>query len=317
MSEGGMLEKNPWRRAFHTLVSIVAFALAVAILFYSWQLAWMITAGLAFHELGHVMVLWALGIDWQIGFSGLGAWTRTPIQARRRLNHFWNSVIHLAGPVFSVLLALIAILIQLLAHPEQDYWLRLANFNALVAVLNLLPLGELSDGGKLLRRLFASVPVRVEDEMLALVGLVPLLFAMIVLALRFDWHKVLALLLIVVWFVVNVIVARRRDDPSEAYSPRAMSRRQAFGLLAIALAAFLAGIVFVLLTPFWLTEQHVLNMVSAFLGIAAFVVYYSPPAFQILFGVALVMIAYFAGRHLIAELHHRHDPTRHDPDDSA
>jgi hypothetical protein len=317
MAEGGRLEENPWKRALHTLASIVGFAVAVAILFYSWQLAWMITAGLAFHELGHVLVIWALGIDWEIGFSGLGAWTRTPIQARRRLNHFWNSVIHLAGPLFSLLLALLAILIQLLARPDEDYWLRLANFNALLAVLNLLPLGELSDGGKLVRRLFASVSAKVEEKMLFLVGLVPLLFAMIVLALRFDWHKVLALLVIVVWFVINIIVARRHDDPDEAYSPRAMSGRQAFGLLMIALAAFLAGIVVVLLTPFWLTEQHVMNMVAAFLGIAAFVVYYSPPAFQILFGVALVMIIYVAGRHVIAELRRRRDQTKHDSEGPA
>jgi hypothetical protein len=317
MSEGGRLEENPWKRALHTLISIVGFALAVAILFYSWNLAWMVTAGLAFHELGHVMVIWALGIDWQIGFGGLGAWTRTPIQARRRLNHFWNSVIHLAGPLFSLLLALVAILIQLLARPEQDYWLRLANLNALLAVLNLLPLGELSDGGKLVHRLFASVPAKVEDKMLCLVGLVPLLFAMIVLALRFDWHKVLALLVIVVWFVINIIGARRRDDPDEAYSPRAMSGRQAFWLLVVALAAFLGGIVIVLLTPFWLTEQHVLNMVGAFLGLGAFVVYYSPPAFQILFGVALVMIFYVAGRRVIAELRRRRDRTEHDPGDPA
>jgi hypothetical protein len=121
----------------------------------------------------------------------------------------------------------------------------------------------------------------------------------------------------VVWFVINIIVARRRDDPDEAYSPRAMSGRQAFWLLVVALAAFLSGVVIVLLTPFWLTEQHVLNMVGALLGLGAFVVYYSPPAFQILFGVALVMILYVAGHHVIIELRRRRDRTKHDPGDPS
>lgn len=305
MTDGAMLATNPWKRAWWTLVSSVLFALVVAVLSYSWQLAWLVTAGLAFHELGHVLVIWGLGIDWQIGFSSLGAWTRTPIEARRRLNHYWNSIIHLTGPLFSLLLALVAVAIHLLARPAEDYWLRLANLNALLALLNVLPLGDLSDGGKLVRRLFASVPGQVEDKMLCAVGLVPLLYALIVLSLRFDWHRVLALLVIVVWFVINVIAARRRGDPAEALSPRAMSGNQAFRLLVLAMAVFLGGIVVVLLTPFWLTEQHALNLVGAFVGLGRFVVYRSPPAFQILFGVALILTAFAAGRNLVSELRRR------------
>jgi hypothetical protein len=309
MPEGSRLPINPWKRAFRTLSSIVLFAVALAVLFYSWQLAWLVTAGLAFHELGHVLVIWALGIDWQIGFSSVGAWTRTPIEAREQLDHFWNSVIHLSGPLSSLLLALLGVAIHLWARPPEDYWLRLANFNALLAVLNLLPLGELSDGGKLVRRLFASVPGRVEEKMLWVVGLVPLLFALIVLGLRLEWHVVVAMLVIVVWFVVNIIVARRRDDPAKALSPRAMSSEYAFRLLTAALAVLIGGIMLVLLTPFWLTQQHVLDLVGAFVGLGSYVVYYSPPAFQVLFGLALMMIVVVAGRNLIAGLRRGSSPT--------
>lgn len=317
MSDGERLEANPWQRALGTLVSIVLFALAIAILFYSWQLAWLVTAALAFHELGHVLVIWGLGIDWQIGFNSLGAWTRTPIRARLRLNHLWNSVIHVAGPLFNLVLALIALAIHLWLRPTEDYWLRLANLNALLALLNVLPLGELSDGGKLVRRLFASVPAHVEDKMLCAVGLVPLLFALIALCLRFDWHRVLALLVIVIWFVINVIVARRRGDSAEALSPGAMSGKHAFQLLVLAMTVFLGGIVVVLLTPFWLTEEHVLNLVGAFLGLGTFVVFHSPPALQVLFGVTLVLITYVAGRNLVVELRRRRSRTGSSPGDPA
>ena len=317
MSEEDTLAGTPWKRAFQTLSSIILFALAVAILFYSWQLAWMLTAALAFHELGHVLVIWTRGIDWQIGFSSLGAWTRTPLQARRRLNHFWNSVIHLAGPLFSLLLALVAFVIHLVARPDQDYWLRLANLNALLTVLNLLPLGELSDGGKLVYRLFASVPARVEDKMLGAVGLVPLFFALIVLSVSLEWHIVIAMLVIVVWFVVNIIAARRRDDPAAASCPRAMSAGQAYGLLGVALVAFVGGIVLVLLTPFWLTEQHVRNLLAAFVGLGAYVVYHNSPTFQALFGLALILIVLVAGRRFVVELGRRRDQTRPDSGDSA
>ena len=317
MSEQDTLAGTPWKRALQTLSSIALFAVAVAILFYSWQLAWMLTGALAFHELGHVLVIWALGIDWQIGFSSVGAWTRTPLHARRRLNHFWNSLIHLTGPLFSLLLALVSFAIHLVVRPDQDYWLRLTNLNALLAVLNLLPLGELSDGGKLVRRLFASVPASVEEKMLCAVGLVPLAFALVVLSLSLEWHIALAMLVIVVWFVINIIAARRRDDPASASCPRAMSAGEAYALLGAALVTFVGGIVLVLLTPFWLTEQHVLNLAVAFVGLGTYVVYHSSPTFQLLFALALVLIVIVAGRRLIAELRHRRDQTTPDSGEPA
>jgi hypothetical protein len=316
VSEGGVPQTNPWKRALRSLVSIVLFALVVAILFYSWQLAWLVTAGLAFHELGHVLVIWALGIEWEIGFSGIGAWTRTPLEARQRLNHFWNSVIHLAGPVFSLLLAVVAVLIHVVALPAEDYWLRLANFNALLVVLNLLPLGELSDGGKLVRRLFASVPEKLEERMLYVVGLVPLLFVMVVLSVNLRWHVVLAMLVVVVWFVINVMVARRQDNPAEAGSSRAMSGEHAFRLLIAALGAFIGGIIVILITPLWLTRQHALDLVGGFLGLGNYVVNRSPPAFQVLFGLTLAAIATIAGRNLLAELRRRRSQVEEETRDS-
>ena len=258
--------KRKWRREIHSLISAVIFSVVIAFIFQSWEMAWLITLSLVFHELGHILAISRLGLDWELGFNILGAWTRTSWQARQALGDYRNSVIHLAGPFASLLLAFLSYLIAVLIAPtgQRQIWLRIANFNALLCLLNLLPMGSLSDGGKLVRRLFSSADERLEERLLAMVGTVPLIFACIILTIRLDWARVLSLLVIVLWFGLSMLVESRLDDPTESTSPKAMRPRQARELLSAMILVLLASMALVVVTPFWINPEHIAKMIVQF-----------------------------------------------------
>jgi len=252
------------RRELRIFVSATLFALAISLIFQSWELALWITISLAFHELGHVLAAWRLGLDWEMGFGPIGAWTRTPLEKRLALSHYENSILHLLGPAFSLALGVMAFTSGMLAAelPGRAGWLRAANFNALLGAMNLLPMADLSDGGKFVRRLFASLREDVEERLLALIGVVPLLLACLTFALRLDWGRLLSLVVIVVWFAVAMLIESRLDDPLDAASPKAMTSRQGFILLLGMVAMLAVNMGIAALTPFWLTQGHVVNMVE-------------------------------------------------------
>ena len=87
------------------------------------------------------------------------------MQARQELGHFKNALIHQAGPLFSILYALVAIGIHLVWQPDSTHLLRLASFSAQVGLFNLLPLGNMSDGGKIVRRALASLDEKGDREL--------------------------------------------------------------------------------------------------------------------------------------------------------
>jgi Zn-dependent protease len=258
--------KRKWRREIHSLISAVAFSMAVAFVFQSWEMAWLITLSLVFHELGHILAISRLGLDWELGFNILGAWTMTSRRARLALSDYRNSIIHLAGPFASLLLAFLTYLVAVLVVPstQRQIWLSLANFNALLCVLNLLPMGSLSDGGKFVRRMFSSADERLEERLLALVGVVPLVFACIILTMRLDWARVLSMLVIVLWFGLSMLVESRLDDPAQSSASRAMKPRQARELLSAMILVLLASMGIVVITPFWINPEHIAKMILLF-----------------------------------------------------
>lgn len=243
----------------------MVFALTVAFVLRSWETAWVITLSLLFHELGHGLAVSGFGIDWELGFSPLGAWTKTPLKARRALNHFSNSLIHLAGPFFSLLLALSAIIIYLLPLTNKpEFWLGLANFNGLVCVLNLLPMGKLTDGGKFVRKLFSSADQTTEQRLLGIVGVLPLVFLAAIIVYHLDWARMISLLTIVLWFVLTMLLESRFDTGKNRDSQKTMTAPQARDLLSGMILMLLFGMGVITTTPFWLTAAHVVKMVAFF-----------------------------------------------------
>jgi hypothetical protein len=210
------------------LISLLVFFGTTAFLFRSWRFALIVTASLGFHELGHAALLAYFRLNWRISFGLVGAWTWSPMDERARLSQFANAAIHLAGPFFSLLLALIALGLHAWLRPESQHLLLLANFSATVGFLNLLPLGPLSDGGKVMRRLVDSLhgPARAWAVLLPMLvsALALLLYAMGVL-LRLSSQAssafILALLLVGLWMGSSLLIEARRRPASAPLSTTA------------------------------------------------------------------------------------------------
>jgi hypothetical protein len=254
--------KERWWQEIRGLLSLLAFVLSVAFIFQSLEVAILVTAALGIHELGHVLAISLFGIDWQLGFSIGGAWTSTPRDERAALSHFANAIIHLAGPLFNLFYALLALGIHRALGLNRDYWLRVANLSATIGLLNVLPIGRVSDGGKVIERTFSSLNDEAERWLLPapILWLFSLLWLVIITPS--NWIGIWAFALIGLWFVIGMLRESMRDDPADATSSRAMTRNQGFLLVSYMVVLLLVSTAIVLSTPLWLTEGHVFRMVG-------------------------------------------------------
>jgi len=221
----------------------------------------MVTAALGIHELGHIFVISLFGVEWTTGFSIIGAWTSTPQAERQGLNHFANAVIHLAGALFNLLYAFLALSIPRAFGLNRNYWLRVANLSATVGLINLLPIGRLSDGGKVIHRIFSSLDERNERWLLPAPVLWLLSLLWLIVVTPYSWIGTLTLGLIGIWFVFGLLRESLQDDPAEAASSQAMTRNQGFLLISYMVIVSLTSTAIILSTPLWLTEGHVFGMV--------------------------------------------------------
>lgn len=251
-----------WWQEIRSLVSLLAFVAGAAFIFRSWQIAILLTAALGVHELGHILAISLFGVDWATGFSIGGAWTLSPRDQRRALSHFVNGVIHLTGPFFNLLYAFLALGIHWALGLNRDYWLRVANLSATVGLINALPIGRVSDGGKAIHRIFSSLDEKKERWLLPAPILWLLSLVWVVVVMPYNLIGTLTLGLIGLWFVVGLLRESLRDDPTEAASSQAMTRNQGFLLISYVVILLLTSTVIILLTPLWLTRDHVFGMVS-------------------------------------------------------
>lgn len=271
------------------LLSLLAFFSATALLFRSWDFALIVTASLGFHELGHAALLAYHRLDWRISFGPAGAWTWSPLEGRERLSQYANTAIHLAGPAFSLLLALIAVGLHSWLQPGDQHLLLLANFSAQVGFLNLLPLGPLTDGGKAVRRVIASVeaPARAWAALLPMLisaaALVLYTFAQVQhLASRPSAAVILSLLLIGFWLASSLVIESRVHERSVAPdtgvpfafvpvtgSPAGaqMTNFQALIVLFAIWDLLALGMVLINATPFWLAPQFLLGSLQNMLAV--------------------------------------------------
>jgi hypothetical protein len=251
-----------WWQEIRSLLSLLAFVAGAAFLFQSWKIAVLLTAALGVHELGHILAISLFGVDWATGFSISGAWTLTPQEERKALSHFANAVIHLTGPFFNLLYASLALGIDWTLGLNRNYWLRAANLSATVGLINVLPIGRISDGGKAIHRIFSSLDEKKERWLLPAPILWLLSLLWVFMVMPYNWIGTLTLGLIGLWFVVGLLRESLRDDPTEAASSRAMTRNQGFLLISYIVILSLASTVIILLTPLWLTEDDVSGMIG-------------------------------------------------------
>jgi hypothetical protein len=244
------------------LISAAVFALGLSFMFQSWDIALVITLSLGFHELGHILVIQAMGVKWEFGFSYMGAWTRTPLKTREAIGHFGNSLIHLAGPLFSFLLSVIAIAVYLIGDRSihSFFWIRLANFSVLLAITNLLPIGAMSDGGKFLRRLSASFTH--QDRVRYFILAIQLFVVFSEHFKEFNSARTISLAIFALWFFAGFLM-NLKSETTEAPDSGSMTQRQAGILFSFMMMLILYSYLVTVLTPFWLTEEDVLHVLYA------------------------------------------------------
>jgi hypothetical protein len=272
------------RRAQEDLPNFLALAAFVgitALAFRSWEFALMVTASLGFHEIGHAAALSLSGLRWRISFNILGAFTWSSLPERERLSDLRNTFIHLAGPFFSLLLALLSLLLAQFWNPAGEHLLLLANFSAQVGLFNLLPLGGLTDGGKVVRRLAGS---HLRGAARAWAMWLPILVSGLILTGYLLTQArggeagaiMLSLLLLGVWMSGSLLLELRLPRgpaipvTGAAHPPQPSARITAaqgglvvalmFGLLILALVVSAA-------TPFWLAPRYVLGGLLNFANI--------------------------------------------------
>lgn len=264
------------------LFSLLAFFTGTALIFRSVEFALIVTASLGFHELGHAAALAWYGLEWRISFGLVGAWTWSPMAERRRLSHLSNSIIHLAGPACSFLLSLIAIALQAVWQPADSHLLLLASFSAQVGFLNLLPVGSLTDGGKIVRRMIVSLP----REARALAVLLPISISGIMLVLYMLVERPalaergmpfgLGLLLVGVWMASSLMIETQQSyralQSAQGWRAAApMSAGQVFLFLLVVWDLLALGLVISTATPFWLAPRYVLGSLQNVYTLIGFV----------------------------------------------
>lgn len=269
-----------WKKTIRGLYSAFIFSLVVSFIFQSWEIALVITTSLAFHEFGHILVVYLMGIDWEFGFSFLGAWTKTPLISRQRIGHYANSLIHLAGPFFSFLLSVLALVIYFLLAPQYRsfFWPRLANFSVLLAVTNILPMGSLSDGGKFIKRVFISLPKQSRWKLL--IHFLPIFVSSIEHFTDFNDARAVSFLIFLLWFATSMILESRQAEPGEAELSKPLTEHQSSLLLSGVTMLVLFCFLITTLTPFWLTQGDVLHVLYSFEAAVLYLILDSPPALK-------------------------------------
>jgi len=248
------------------LLALLVFCSVTALLFRSWEFALIVTASLGFHELGHAAALAWHRLDYRISFGLVGAWTWSPADQRANLSHLSNTLIHLAGPFFSLLLALLAMGLQVLWQPQDDHLPLLANFSAQVCLLNLLPFGNLTDGGKIARRMIDSLDPSCRWRVALLqVGITLLLLGLYVflelphLQGGNPAHFLLSLLLVGCWMVSSMLLEANRAPRTSPDSSKQMTPGQVYFMSFIMWDLLALGLSISAATPFWLAPEFVMG----------------------------------------------------------
>ena len=148
----GVEQNNIWLRS---LVSLAFYLMLGYYIFHSWKMLLLITAIVAFHEMGHFMAMKAFRYrDLGIFFIPLlGAYVSG---TKRDVSQRESSIILLAGPLPGIIIGIILYLLYL-----QNPFLELAGISyytvsialILLNLINLIPVYPL-DGGQLLNRVF-------------------------------------------------------------------------------------------------------------------------------------------------------------------
>lgn len=263
-----------WQEELRSLLSLALFITGAALVLQSLPLGLMVTAALGFHELGHILLIRRCGVPWKLRFGLAGAWVETPLEERQALGQYSNALIHLAGPAFSLLYALAALAIYFLAPGGSTTLVLLANFSAQVGLLNLVPIGDLTDGGKFIQRARASLNLPEHRRLFTLaVGWVAAVYIGTIVGVSllhkgfFLPHQASSFLIISLWMVFGLSARLRGDGQPQSQDAfkdsQPMTFRQAWWLMVGVETLLLVSTAVVLVTPFWLTQPQIVHIAGS------------------------------------------------------
>lgn len=225
-----------------SLVSLVISALAAQILWLNnWWLTAILISSFCLHEFGHVMALRTKAhVASQVVFIPfLGAAT-IPEKDLDTLDWYQRAFVALAGPLTNIVLAILAG-IALLAGGPRNYMLAAISLNISLVAWNLLPILGILDGGRFTHALFSSMKEDVNKLLASIVSALALILGL-VLAAAGDFS----------FFYIFARLRAMKNDPQEAYTPEAITWKEAQPLSMLYCLVLFSSIVAMVIMPFWL-----------------------------------------------------------------
>jgi Zn-dependent protease len=232
----------------------------VAVLFWSPETSLFFVSSLGFHEMGHMLPILMLGIPAYLTVTIWGVATVSDSNGRSRLSEFHNGLIHLGGPAFNFVFALVALYLYNNAAGTNEYWLRLANTNALIGFVNILVLGHASDGGKFFRRLYSSMSETLDNLVVIIVSVVSI-GVLAIVAIEKGPASVVWLMFIAGWIVFSMFQADGQDDHSEIPT-RAMNIVEQAVSLVLYFGLWYALLTIFIRTPFMITHDQAIHILE-------------------------------------------------------
>ncbi len=234
-------------------MTLITLALFVASIQYLWTKDWGLTicivASVVFHEFGHAVLLMKYGFRiGMIFIPFLGAAVTMNSKDAKKLSFGQEALVAIAGPFVNVLLVFVGL--SMLFQPElHKYGLALVGMNLTLAYFNLLPFTPF-DGGKFVKATFESLNEEDDQVTASILGAVALLFGFVMVFL----HGLNLPLLLV---YVGIRKKLGEDDPRNAYSPKAMSRKLATRLLVLYTVILFGSLIASVFVPNWIELFHI------------------------------------------------------------
>lgn len=203
------------------------------------------------HENGHAMPLrFKHGVRYGIIYIGYGAATSSDLKQRLGMNHFANVEVAAGGPIVTMIWAVFLYSFGYatkLTGGDPIVWYQLCGFNTALAVANMVPWPKATDGGKILRWIFASSDEQ-EDKRFAilLVGL-----AAIIMVGFFYFVNPIALIFFALTVIVGSLRGSNKDNPADADSPQSMGEERENQARILYVVLLVTSLVL-----FWLLPQY-------------------------------------------------------------
>ncbi len=202
-----------------------------------------LTLSIYAHELGHLVVFALYGVHSYIVMLPLLGGVTIP-ENMDRLKHGALAAVVMAGPVVNATIGGYAL--YKLGTEFDRSWISVASLNLLLCAWNLVPIAGITDGGKLLRTVMASLDER-GDQIVSFIGIVIMLLFSAVLIVH---EKSVILFSFAV--LIGVVRDSFTDDPAASTSTHAMGRATAFFVFLTWVGLMLTTFIATLYLPSWL-----------------------------------------------------------------